>query len=127
MAGLARRIFPRQFAPLPSTHKMPLSTARISWHGRPRPSERRRAQNRFDPLPLGITEFPPSLHTLLLAVSSRHAGLGTLDGNDASALFRWHTANYQVRHEDSLDGFPRDCVRAITLLCDGNHTPNVKS
>jgi len=31
----------RHCAPVPNTHRMPLSTARVSCHGRPRPSERR--------------------------------------------------------------------------------------
>jgi hypothetical protein len=31
----------RHCAPVPKTHRIPLSTARVSCHGRPRPSERR--------------------------------------------------------------------------------------
>jgi hypothetical protein len=34
----------RHCAPLPKTHKIPLSTARVSCHGRPRPSARRRGR-----------------------------------------------------------------------------------
>jgi hypothetical protein len=31
----------RHWAPVPTTHRIPLSTARVSCHGRPRPSGRR--------------------------------------------------------------------------------------
>jgi hypothetical protein len=31
----------RHCAPVPNTHRISLSTARVSWHGRPRPSEPR--------------------------------------------------------------------------------------
>jgi len=35
----------RHCAPVPNTHKIPLSTARVSCHGRPRPSVRRLGRN----------------------------------------------------------------------------------
>ena len=35
----------RHCAPVPNTHKIPLSTARVSCHGRPRPSARRSGRN----------------------------------------------------------------------------------
>ena len=63
----------RHCAPVPKTHKIPLSTARGVL---PRTTSTigasLRSQDRFDQLPLGIAEFPSSSHALLLPVF-RHA------------------------------------------------------
>jgi hypothetical protein len=48
---------------VPNTHKMPLSTARVSCHGRTSTvGTPLRTQNRFDQLPLGIAEFSLASH-----------------------------------------------------------------
>ena len=96
MAGLVRRIFPRQFAPLRASAQYPQNPVEHGSRILPRtPSPvgaSLRAQNRFDPLPLGVTEFPPSSHTLLLPVSSRPANsyVGSTTIYETGSRGFWH-------------------------------------
>jgi hypothetical protein len=72
MAGLVRRIFLGQFAPLgPGAQHPQDSIEHGSWVlPRPTPTigSSFRSQDRCDHMPLGIAEFPSSSHALLLPV-----------------------------------------------------------
>ncbi len=72
MAGLVRRIFLGEFAPLRPRAQDPQDSVEHGSRVLPRTTATVGApsgpQNRFDQFPLGIAEFPSSSHALLLPV-----------------------------------------------------------
>ena len=70
MAGLVRRIFLGQFAPLCPSTQHPQDSVEHGSRVLPRTTATVRTalgpQERFDQFPLGIAEFPSSSHALLL-------------------------------------------------------------
>jgi hypothetical protein len=70
VAGLVGRISLGQFAPLCSRTQDPQNSVEYGPRVAPRPTATvgtpLGSQNRFDELPLGITEFPSASHSLLV-------------------------------------------------------------